>query len=154
MRGRGLDEGGDTASGNFLAERDGEGIAAHFVHIVRLGVAGFTAAVNHIVELFAIGSVEDAREMFCGGAGEGKNLYRGGNWPGHSRSRLASAWTNLSLEHASSNSGANQANCGRTLSTKRTSEARLFSWMYSARCRPMKPEDGECQLKRSSYKIM
>jgi hypothetical protein len=33
--------------------------------------------------------------------------------------------------------GANQANCGRTLSTKRTSEARLFSWMYSARCRPM-----------------
>jgi hypothetical protein len=33
---------------------------------------------------------------------------------------------------------------GRTLSTKRTSEARLFSWMYSARCRPMKPEDGEC----------
>jgi hypothetical protein len=36
-----------------------------------------------------------------------------------SRSRLASAWTNLSLEHASSNSGANQANCGRTLSFPR-----------------------------------
>jgi hypothetical protein len=56
-----------------------------------------------------------------------------------SRSRLASAWTNLSFEHASSNSGASQASWGRTLSTKRTSEARLFSWMYRARCRPMKP---------------
>lgn len=66
VRGGGLDEGGDTASGDFLAEREGEGVAAHFVDIVGLGVTGFAAAVNHIVELFAIGSVEDAREMFCG----------------------------------------------------------------------------------------
>lgn len=67
VRGGGLDEGGDAASGDFLAEREREGVAAHFVDIVWLGVACFTAAVNHIVELLAIGSVEDAREMFCRG---------------------------------------------------------------------------------------
>jgi hypothetical protein len=55
------------------------------------------------------------------------------------RSRLASAWTNLSWEHASLNSGASQASCGSSLSTKRTSEARLFSWMWRARYRPRNP---------------
>lgn len=61
---------------------------------------------------------------------------------GDLRSRLASAWTNLSAEHASENSGASQANCGRALSTRRISEARLFSWIYRARWRPMKPGVG------------
>jgi hypothetical protein len=59
--------------------------------------------------------------------------------PRNVRSRLASACTNLSLEQASSNSGASHASCGSTLSTMRSSEARLFWWMCSARCRPMKP---------------
>lgn len=42
------------------------------------------------------------------------------------RSLLASACMNLVLEQASSNSGASHASCGSTLSTIRTSDARLF----------------------------
>ena len=55
------------------------------------------------------------------------------------RSLLASACTNLSMEQASLNSGGNQASWGRTLSTMRTSEARLFLWICRARKRPMYP---------------
>jgi hypothetical protein len=44
-----------------MAEGDTEAAAACFVHVVGLGVAGLAATVDHIVELFTIGSIEDSR---------------------------------------------------------------------------------------------
>lgn len=64
MCGRAFDEGGDTALGALFAQGDAQVAAAGFVDIVRLGVPGLAATVDHVVELFTIGAVEDAGEMF------------------------------------------------------------------------------------------
>lgn len=69
MRGGGLDKGGDAASGDFLAEGKCQGAAADFVDIVGLGVACFAATVDHVVELFAIGTIKNTGEVFCAGSG-------------------------------------------------------------------------------------
>ena len=71
--------------------------------------------------------MEDGFVGRCGAMGGGMGV----------RSLVASACMNLSCEHASANSGASQASWGRTLSTSRTSDARLFLWMWRARKRPM-----------------
>lgn len=65
VRRRALDVGGDATPGDLLAEGDTETTAAHLVDIVGLGMPGLAAAVDHVVELFAISSVEDARKVFC-----------------------------------------------------------------------------------------
>ena len=139
MRCGAFDEGFYPATGDFAAEGDCESAAADFVDIVWLRVAGFAAAVDYVVELFAVSAVEYSGEVFYLSLGpcilaKGKRVESGkveekrrGRGGGDKRSRPASACTNLSLEQASANSGANQANCGRALSTSRSSEARLFS---------------------------
>lgn len=48
-------------------------------------------------------------------------------------SRLRSPCMKRSREQASANSGASIASSGRTLSTSRISDVRLFSWRYLAR---------------------
>ena len=48
---------------------------------------------------------------------------------------------NLSLEHASANSGARKASSGSSLSTIRTSDVRLLVWMCRAKNRPTWPRE-------------
>lgn len=69
----------------------------------------------------------------------GRESQESGEIEDYSRSLLASACMNLVPAQASSNSGASHASCGRTLSTTRTSDAKLFLWMWRARKRPMYP---------------
>lgn len=60
-----FDEGLYSATGDFAAESDCESAAADFVDVVWLGVPGFAAAVEYVVELFAVSAVEYSGEVFC-----------------------------------------------------------------------------------------
>lgn len=64
MRCGAFDEGFYPATGDFAAEGDCESAAADFVDIVWLRVAGFAAAVDYVVELFAVSAVEYSGEVF------------------------------------------------------------------------------------------
>ena len=139
-----FNEGGGAAADAFASEGEGESGAAGSVDGVVLGVAGFATAIEDVGVLRGVEGGEDCGEGFCvggrglvildgrEGAGSGvTGKDRNGRercW-GDKRSRVASACMNLSWEHASANSGASQASWGRTLSTRRTSEARLFLWI-------------------------
>lgn len=66
MCGRTLDVGLDASLGDFFAKGNAQIVAARFVYIVGLGVSCFAATVDHIVELFAVGSIKDTWEVLCG----------------------------------------------------------------------------------------
>ena len=119
--------GWDMTAGAFAGQRCGEGEGACGVNGVFLRVVSLAAAVEDIAEGPARGECEDFGEGFCQESCQ--RLDGGEKVGGGLRSRLASACINLSAEQASENSGASQASWGRTLSTRRTSEARLFWWM-------------------------
>lgn len=116
--------GRNVTAGAFTSQGGGQREGARGVYGVFLGVVSLAAAIEDV------GKGTAGREGEDFGKGFYKELYQwmSGRKRGEERlrSRLASACMNLSVEQASENSGASQASWGRTLSTRRTSEARLF----------------------------